>query len=619
MTDDSDLDAVAARFAAAASPAPVDPGRDGADAPDPVDDGRPFAPVWEGDIGGPGHPPADPEESERLARAAALPLNDYGNGQRLCLHFGADLMFVPRVGWHVWDGARWLKDPDMLAARRRAQALAPLILREVEFVPKSARQKESLAMLEKARAEFARIEGLPSAEQPEDHVDQLKAAAARIDRFEKQLGGYFKAQGRIVTHAKNAGNNGPLKHMLEEAQTSLAVPLDQLDAAPLDVNCRNGVLRFTVDRSDPARPRADFALIPHDRGQRITKMVDAAFHPYAEAERFKDFLAEVQPDVEKRLFLQRWFGASMSAEPVQALLFNYGMGANGKSVLVDVIARVLADYAATVRIESLTGTNRRGGGDATPDLIPLIGARFARTSEPDQGTRLQEGLIKELTGGEPILVRALHSDFVEIKPHFKLTMSGNHKPEIRGTDDGIWRRVMLMPWDVQIPPERRNPRLALELAEEAPGILNWLAEGLRTFLEVGLNPPESVRAATEEYRRESDPVGEFLLTCCTITGDPADTITAADLGQAFTIYQLGQGDTPWKPRTVSLQLADKAQRWRHPQTGLSFLKTKASISQYAGLRLTDAFKRRVDETPRDSAGRPIASRIGAAPDPDFDA
>jgi len=559
-------------------------------------------------------PPEDPALAERLTRAAGFPLNDFGNGQRLIVHFGEDLMFVPRVGWHVWDGKRWAKDPDMLAARRRAQALAPLILREVDFAPKTAQQADALERLAMARGDLERLERMPAAERGADHDDQIEAVGRRIAYHEKKLEGYFKAQGRIVTHAKNAGNNGPLKHMLEEAQTGLAVPLEELDARPLDINVRNGVLRFAVKRKPGEAPMASVVLEPHDRAHRLTKMIDADYDGTAYAERFEAFLAEVQPDVEKRMFLQRWFGASMSAEPVQALLFNYGMGANGKSVLMDVLGTLLGDYAATVRIESLTGTNRRGGGDATPDLIPLIGARLVRVSEPDQGTRLQEGLIKELTGGEPILVRALHSDFVEVKPYGKITMSGNHKPEIRGTDDGIWRRVMLMPWEVQIPPERRNPRLAEELAEEASGILNWLIDGLLAFLELGLAPPASVTEATEEYRRESDPIGEFLLTSCTITGEPGDTITAADLSNAFTFYLLERGDTPWKPTTVSRQLADKAQRWRHPQTGLSFLKTKASISLYAGLRLTDAFRRRFDAAPKGHDGRPIAARFGT-PDP----
>jgi putative DNA primase/helicase len=489
----------------------------------------------------------DRPEPALLKEAARLPLNDFGNGRRLVVHFGEDLMFVPRVGWFTWDGKQWAKDPDQLAVRAKGQRLAELIEAEIPHLALPEGEVRLLGIAGDTRAKVRAIEAVPeknrSAEQTAELTD-ARTTLAKIGAIEKRLS---ERRSRHRSFATSAGNSNRIGNALLEAAVPMAVPLEALDAHPLDVNTASGVLRFSVDRGgEGASPVADVALIPHERDQRMTKMIPAAYDPDATCPRFDAFLAEVQPDAEVRRFLQRWFGLSMSGVPIQRLVFFYGMGANGKSVLVDLIMRILADYAATVRIESLTGTNRRGGGDATPDLIPLIGARGARTSEPDQGTRLQEGLIKELTGGEPILVRALHSDFVEIQPHFKLTMSGNHKPEIRGTDDGIWRRVTLVDWPVQIPEARRNPRLAEELFDEAPGILNWLVEGLLSYLEIGLAPPASVTAATEEYRRESDPLGEFLATCCVVTGAETDVIKAAELVKAFAFYLLERGETPWK-------------------------------------------------------------------------
>jgi putative DNA primase/helicase len=552
----------------------------------------------------------DRPEPALLQEAARLPLNDFGNGRRLVVHFGRDLMFVPRVGWFTWDGRRWAKDADQLAVRGKGQRLAELIEAEIPHLEVPEAETRLLGIAGDTRARVREIESVPEKDRDDDQraeLPELRATLARIQGIEKRLS---ERRSRHRSFATSAGNSNRIGNAMLEAAVPLALPLDALDARRLDVNTASGVLRFSVDRGgEGSSPVANVELVPHERDQRMTKMIPVAFDPDAACPRFDAFLAEVQPDAEVRRFLQRWFGLSMSGVPIQRLVFFYGMGANGKSVLVDLIMRILADYAATVRIESLTGTNRRGGGDATPDLIPLIGARGARTSEPDQGTRLQEGLIKELTGGEPILVRALHSDFVEIQPHFKLTMSGNHKPEIRGTDDGIWRRVTLVDWPVQIPEARRNPRLAEELFDEAPGILNWLVEGLLSYLEIGLAPPASVTAATEEYRRESDPLGEFLATCCVVTGDETDFIKAADLVKAFAFYLLERGETPWKDRTTSLQLSDKAARWRHPDTGRRFMKTKASVSQYAGLRFVDTFKRRFDDAPRDRNGRPTGADL----------
>ncbi|MCE8421909.1 phage/plasmid primase, P4 family, partial [Rhodovulum sulfidophilum] len=144
------------------------------------------------------------------------------------------------------------------------------------------------------------------------------------------------------------------------------------------------------------------------------------------------------------------------------------------------------------------------------DLVFLVGARMARASEPREGELLQDALIKAMTSGEPILVRPNYGDFFRLYPYFKLTMSGNHKPEIRSADDGIWRRVKLVPWDVQIPPEERDPDLVRKLYAERDGILQWLVDGAIEFLERGLDEPEAVRSATQDYREDSDPIGTFI-------------------------------------------------------------------------------------------------------------
>lgn len=551
-----------------------------------------------------------------IVKAATFPLNDFGNGQRVALHFGRDIMFVPRVGWFVWDGTRWGKDPDMLEVRARAQALAPLILRETEVLTMSSREQKIVAREVEVRDRLSEMEMMREADRPDGFAAERAALKAELRGIEGALKGHRTKVGRIVTHAKNAGNNGPLKHMLEEAQTLLARALADLDAAALDVNCETALLRFSVDRgANGEGPKlAEIEALAHDRDQLQTKQIPVAYDPAAVCRKFDAFLAEMQPDPEVRMFLQRWFGLSMTGLPVQRMVFFHGNGANGKSVLVDLMAKIMGDYSATVRIESLTGTTRRGGGDATPDLVPLIGARFARTSEPDQGTRLQEGLIKELTGGETIMVRALHSDFVEIRPIFKLTMSGNHKPEIRGTDDGIWRRVIMVPWEETIPEERRNPRLVEDLMAEAPGILNWLIEGLLSYLEGGLAPPASITSATADYRKESDPLGQFLAECTICDGTETDAVTTKRMKDGFDHWLTEQGLPVWKGRTFTLSLAKRPGTWKHPESGWGFAKGPSSKqAHYVGIRFTEEFRERLD-----AQGGGGGWGRSAAPHPDED-
>ncbi|OLS46005.1 hypothetical protein BV509_17680 [Rhodovulum sulfidophilum] len=599
MTDDP-LDRVRGAFAAADD---VDMG----DMPEPDAPGGPEDP---GGGAEPPHPPSGPDGDDPLGpvRAAAeQPLNDYGNGQRFCIHFGEDLTFVPRVGWFVWTGTHWEKDPDELAVRRKAQRIWALIEQEVEVLEPTKSEKKVIAEERRLRERANALENLPEAERAEDHDDELGTIRARLRSIEAILKDRKSLIGRRLTHAKNAGNSGPIGNMIEQAQPALARAYEDLDADPLTVNTLSGTLRFSAVGAEGMSPVAEMRVQPeHLRGDLLSKIMPVAYDRAATAPRWDAFLEEILPDATVREFVQRWMGLSMTGIKMQRLAFLYGGGANGKSVLVDTIARVLGPYAATARIESLTGTNRRGGGDATPDLIPLMGARFVRTSEPDEGQRLQEGLIKELTGGEPLMIRALHSDFLEFSPYFKLTMSGNHKPEIRGTDDGIWRRVLLVPFDVQIPEDRRDPDLANKLWEEAPGILNWLIEGLTDFLEGGLRPPDRVLEATAEYREESDPVGAFLTESAIVTGAEADFIYSRDLIEAFNFWLEDRGETRWGGRTVSLRLKQKESRWRHPHTGKSFIRGKRDATGYRGLRFTDEFAARMaDRRDRGGAGAPV--------------
>jgi putative DNA primase/helicase len=596
------------------------------EAEDVAPDGTLEAPM-ESDVSAPRTPPDDPNEppqlpdNEKIFYAAEQPLNDYGNGQRFVIHFGEDVMFVPRVGWFTWTGQVWLKDADQLAVRARAQKIWSLIEKETAFLQPSKKDKALLAEEHRLKDRRIELEVLPEAEQADDHKEMLGTIAARLKTIDATLKSHKSLIGRRLTHAKNAGNNSPISHMLTESTTDLAVAFESLDAWALDVNTQSGLLRFSYkETGDDKKSRvASQELIPHDRDQLLSKMMPVEYDPTAKAPLFEAFLVRIQPDREMREFLKRWLGLSMCGLKYQKLAFFFGDGSNGKSVLVDLMGRMFAGYAASMRIESLTGSNRRSGAEATPDLIPLLGARFVRTSEPDQGEKLQEGLIKQLTGGEPIPVRANYGEQIDLIPHFKLTMSGNYKPEIRGTDNGIWRRVMLVPFDVEIPEEERDEDLGEKLWAERAGIFNWLVDGLLDFIEGGLAPPANVRDATEEYREESDPIGGFLTSCCTITGDHTDAILSKELGDAFNYYLLERGMSTWKPTTFAKQISAKSRQWRHPQSRKQFTKSKASLSQYTGLKLTEQFGRRFRDAPRDNQGRPIGVKADdSTPHPDLD-
>lgn len=559
--------------------------------------------------GGDAMPPDDPapEPPERIA--SSFPLNDFGNGQRFVTYFGEQVMWVPRLGWFTWTGKVWAKDPDKIATRRLAQQVSGRMGVETEWLVLEDWKMAQIARKRELVDQLTAVEADTADSEAEAKARDLRRQITAINEFEKSLS---EKRGEHRRFAKSTGNTGKIDALLTEGGIALAHELAQLDAAEMDINTESGVLRFSVSGGGDAgySRTAEVHLIPHDRALLMTKMMPVVYDPEATCPRFDAFFEEVQPDPEMRAFIMRWLGLSMTASPVQMLAFWYGAGANGKSVLADLIARMLDGYAASAKIKSLTGVDRRGGGDATPDLMPLIGARFVRASEPREGEPLQEELIKELTGGEPIMVRALNSDFVVWDPYFKLTISGNHKPVIRGTDDGIWRRLLLVPWDVQIPEHRRDKDLGDKVfTEERSGILNRLRDGLLDCLEGGLRVPTQVSDATREFREESDPVGTFLDQCCVITGDHADSIGARELGEAFNYWLSDAGMGEFKPRTVAIKLKEKAGRWKSKKTGKSFVARKSSTMAYDGIRFTDVFGQAFRGLPRDAQGRILRGRI----------
>jgi putative DNA primase/helicase len=577
-----------------------------------------------------GHPDADPfdgaepdftpegfdpvtAESDRLRAAAALPINDLGNGQRFVLHFGEDVMFVPRVGWHVWDGRVWAVDPDMIATRRKAQRLSELVLAEVPYITLPEGKMMQIAAEQSLRSEIEGLAGESEDGANEGRIRQLEAQLSSIERLKVSLS---KIRTAHRTFARSTGNTAKIKAALTEAEVPLSARIEDLDKAHLDINTETGVLRFTVTPRPGTYPLVDVDCIPHDRALRMTKIMATGYDPKAYAPVFTQFMHRILPDMEMQRFLQRWFGYSMlGLTNEQALAFFYGMGANGKSALTDLIARLLGGYSATAKIESLTGQNRRSGGDATPDLISIVNARMVRASEPEQGVKWQEGLIKQLTGGEPILVRALNENFFETTPNFKLTIGGNHAPDIRGMDDGIWRRLMIVPFEVQIPKSERDPLLVEKMLAEGPGILNWLVEGARAFLEGGLVAPAKVSSATNDLREDSDPYGKFLEMNCVVTGNVQDSITSRELMLSFMFWQMQRGDTPYKDRTITMNMKDHSRRWRSPKTGMQFTARETGrFIGYDGLKFTDTFYREWQSAPKDAQGRPLNIAASGASD-----
>jgi putative DNA primase/helicase len=246
----------------------------------------------------------------------------------------------------------------------------------------------------------------------------------------------------------------------------------------------------------------------------VTKKLGASAERNATCPVWLNFLDQIfEGDQELIAFLQRAVGYTLTGSVEEQCLFILiGAGANGKSTLLRTLQRLFGDYAASIPMQSLM--DQKHGSQQTNDLAYLVGKRLVTASEGERGQRLAESKIKLMTGGDRIVCRQLYREYFEFQPQLKLWLATNNLPTISGTDEAIWRRIMVVPFGVTFAQEQQDKSLGSRLAEELPGILNWAIEGCIQWRDDGLSPPSQVVQSTRGYRAESDTVGQWIEAAC---------------------------------------------------------------------------------------------------------
>lgn len=253
-------------------------------------------------------------------------------------------------------------------------------------------------------------------------------------------------------------------------------------------------------------------------------------------------------------YIQKGLGYSMLGSTAeQCLFFLHGNGCNGKSTMLEPIRRIFGDYAANAQAETFMETPGRAGA-ARSDLARLKGVRLLTVSEPDEGSRLNESLIKQITGGDPLTSRFQYGLDFEYTPYFTMWIPTNHRPIIRGTDDGIWRRIRILPFNVHISDEQKDPALPEKFSKELPMIFGWILDGLKLYRSEGLVSPPAVSACTDNYRREMDTVSAFIAECCVIDKNRSET--AADLYEAYCCWADKNAEYTVNRRSFSQRISD---------------------------------------------------------------
>lgn len=466
-------------------------------------------------------PPPAPEDAPADVAPSGYRLTDLGNARRLVAHMRGSYRWCKRMideGWMCWDGTRWVPD-DTLAVLSEAKKI-PAVIRRAAWNLSDDDERD--AYLKHA-----------------DKSESLNSLRAMVTLACSEPG--------VVSRQSEYDAD----HFL------FATPTKTLN------------LR-TATAYDPRRE------------DMITRRGNVGFGAGSiECPTWLRFMDEITSgDRTLHAYLQRVAGYCMTGSTDEQCLFiAHGNGANGKGTFVETLRYIMGGYARTTQIETFVG---RKQGQIPNDLAALVGVRMVTCSEPEDGVAFSEGLVKLVTGQDTITARFLNREFFDYQPTWKIMLLCNPKPVIRGVDNGIWRRIHLIPFEVTIPPERRDKNLKQKLLAEAPGILHWMLNGCAEWQRVGLAPPDAVVAATKSYRQEMDILSNFLEERCETS--PDSRVGNTDLYKAFCAWCEDVGEHKRPQRWLTRQLFNRG-----------FKQSRdASARRWDGLGLRDG----VASTPR---------------------
>ncbi len=474
-------------------------------------------------------PPPSPRKTESEAVSSILPdiedldikpntakytYDDTGNAHRFRDAFYKDLRYNHvDKVWYCWDGQRWGEDQTGEVKRR-----ADLLIERMEDEAKKKDEEFSVPMLKlvkRTRSSKAKESMIREAQ----HLEGIPVLPKAFDRFK--------------------------------------------DA----INVQNGIVELKTGR-----------IRPHKRELMLSMIADVTYDPDAKCPRWMSFLDEItQGDPEEQLYLQRMVGYCLTGSTAeQCVFFLYGNGKNGKSTFLDTISSIMGDYAKNSEADTVMYKDK-GGRGASSDVARLKGARLVTTSEPKEGCRLDEAMVKQMTGGEKVTARMLYRAEIEFKPEFKILMGTNVKPIIKGSDGGIWRRVRMIPFTAQIPPEKVDRQLSDKLKAEKSGIFNWALQGAIDWYKQGFPRCSRVDWANEEYRSEMDRMKQFVDDC--LVQSTGSSLQASVVFDVYRRWCEQNGERyPMSMSKFSMEMQDRQ----------GFRKQKTSrFNEYLGVDFSD--------------------------------
>lgn len=363
----------------------------------------------------------------------------------------------------------------------------------------------------------------------------------------------------LTKHALRSESADKIRAMLAmaESEPGIAITPEQFDQDPWLFNVLTGTLDLRTGMPHP-----------HDRHDLSAKLAAATYDPQAGCPTFEAFLDRIMGGNTGLIeYLQRAIGYALTGVIREHVLHVfYGTGANGKSTFINAVLGLLGPYGT----RAASGLLMRKYGDSHPtEVADLLGVRFVASIEAEEGGRLAEVLVKELTGGDRLKARRMREDFWEFVPTHKLFMAVNHRPVIRGGDHAIWRRIALVPFTITIPEAEQDRELGEKLEAERSGILNWALAGCLAWQRKGLGTPPEVRGATESYRKDMDVLGDFIDNCCVVS--PTAQASAKELYARYTTWGKESGEHVISQKRLGQALAERGFTRKKTERGISWL------------------------------------------------
>ena len=452
------------------------------------------------------------EHHHNGSKKPAFNHTDYGNAERLVSEYGGGIRFCFQwKKWLIWDSTHWEVDET-----NEIERLAKIVTRNIH------REVADINLSE----------------------EQAKA---------------------ITRHAHQSEKRERIKATISLAESEPTIPVvpDKLDADPWLLNCKNGTVDLRTGE-----------LKKHNRQDLITRVVPYDYSPEGkEPARWLSFLERIfNNDTELISFVQRLLGYSLAGVVREHILaIFYGKGDNGKSVLLETLREILGEYGMVATASLLLAMKHKGH---PTDIADLFRKRFVYAIETDDGRHIAEATVKQLTGGDSIRTRRLYENSWQFTPSHTLFLATNHKPDVTGTDHGIWRRLRLVPFDVRIPKAEQDAELKDKLLLEAPGIVRWLVQGCVEWQRLGLSEPGAVTKATGDYRQEQDTLGRFFEEHCLIGS--AYRVKFSALYECYKNWAETSGERCESQKNLGAQLVER-----------DFEKKKSNGIWYLGIGLRE--------------------------------